>query len=35
MNILLTPMLANWYYVGGGSLGTVLLVLVLVLLLRR
>jgi len=35
MNFLLTPVMANWYYVSGGTLGTVLLVVVIVLLLRR
>jgi len=34
MNSLLTPDLANIYYIGGGSLGLVLLIVVIVLLLR-
>jgi len=35
MHLLLSPVLANVYYVGGGSLGLVLLIVVIVLVLRR
>ena len=35
MSLLLTPVLANLYYVGGGSLGLILLIIVVVLLVRR
>jgi hypothetical protein len=34
MHLLTSPELANLYYIGGGSLGLVLLIVVLVLLLR-
>jgi hypothetical protein len=34
MHLLLSPELANIYYIGGGSLGFVLLVVIVVLLLR-
>ena len=29
------PMLANYIYIGGGTLGTIILIVVIVLLLRR
>ncbi len=35
MSLLLSPVLANLYYVGGGSLGLILLIVVIVLVLRR
>jgi hypothetical protein len=35
MSLLLLPVLANFYYVGGGTLGLVLLIAVIVLVLRR
>ena len=35
MHLLFSPVLANVYYVGGGSLGLVLLIIVIVLVLRR
>jgi hypothetical protein len=35
MHLLLSPVLANAYYIGGGSLGLVLLIVVIVLVLRR
>jgi hypothetical protein len=35
MHLLLSPVLANVYYVGGGSLGLVLLIIIIVLVLRR
>ena len=34
MNTLLSPDLANIYYIGGGGLGLILLIVVIVLLLR-
>jgi hypothetical protein len=34
MHILLSPELANIYYIGGGSIGLVLLIVVVVLFLR-
>jgi len=34
MNLLTSPELANIYYIGGGSLGLVLLIVIVVLLLR-
>jgi hypothetical protein len=34
MHILLSPELANMYYVGGGGLGLVLIIVIVVLLLR-
>jgi hypothetical protein len=34
MHILFSPVLANFYYIGGGGLGLVLVIVVLVLLLR-
>ena len=34
MNALLSPDLANLYYIGGGGLGLILLIVVIVLLLR-
>jgi hypothetical protein len=35
MHLLLSPVLANALYIGGGSLGLVLLIVVIVLVLRR
>ena len=35
MNFLFEPVLANIYYVGGGSVGLVVLIIVLVLVFRR
>jgi hypothetical protein len=35
MHLLLSPVLANAIYIGGGSLGLVLLIVVIVLVLRR
>jgi len=35
MNLLLSPVLANIYVVGGGGLGLILVIVVVVLLLRR
>jgi hypothetical protein len=35
MHLLLSPVLANAIYIGGGSLGLVLLIVVVVLVLRR
>jgi hypothetical protein len=35
MHLLFTPVLASALYVGGGSLGLVLLIIVIVLVLRR
>jgi hypothetical protein len=35
MHLLFSPVLANIYYVGGGSLGLVVLIIVIVLVLRR
>ena len=35
MNLLLSPFLANVYWVGGGSLGLVVLIILVVLLVRR
>jgi hypothetical protein len=34
MHLLITPELANIYYIGGGGLGLVLIVVIVVLLLR-
>jgi hypothetical protein len=34
MHVLLSPELANIYYIGGGSLGLILIIVVVVLLLR-
>lgn len=34
MHLLLSPELANIYYIGGGSLGLILIIVVVVLLLR-
>jgi hypothetical protein len=34
MHFLLSPELANIYYVGGGGLGLILIVIIVVLLLR-
>jgi hypothetical protein len=35
MHLLFTPVLASALYIGGGSLGLVLLIIVIVLVLRR
>jgi cellobiose-specific phosphotransferase system component IIC len=35
MHFLISPMLANFYYIGGGGLGLVLVIVIVVLLLRR
>ena len=35
MNLILSPMLADFYWIGGGSLGLLVLIVVVVLLLRR
>jgi hypothetical protein len=35
MHLLLSPVLANALYIGGGSVGLVLLIVVIVLVLRR
>jgi hypothetical protein len=35
MHLLFTPVLANALYIGGGSVGLVLLIIVIVLVLRR
>jgi len=35
MNLLLAPVLANFYYIGGSGVGLLLVVIVVVLLLRR
>jgi hypothetical protein len=35
MHALFTPELANVYYVGGGSLGLILIIVLVVLLFRR
>jgi hypothetical protein len=35
MNLLLSPVLANIYLIGGSSLGLILVIVVVVLLLRR
>jgi hypothetical protein len=35
MHLLLSPVLASAIYIGGGSLGLVLLIVVIVLVLRR
>jgi hypothetical protein len=35
MHLLLSPVLASALYIGGGSLGLVLLIVVIVLVLRR
>lgn len=35
MSFLLSPMLANVYYIGGGGLGLVIVIVIVVLLLRR
>jgi cellobiose-specific phosphotransferase system component IIC len=34
MHFLMSPELANFYYVGGGGLGLVLIIVIVVLLLR-
>lgn len=35
MNSLLSPVLSDIYWVGGGSIGLILLIIVIVLLVRR
>ena len=35
MHLLFTPVLASALYIGGGSLGLVILIIVIVLVLRR
>jgi hypothetical protein len=35
MSLLFSPVLANALYIGGGSLGLVVLIIVIVLVLRR
>ena len=35
MNLILTPMFASFFYIGGASLGVLVLIVVVVLLLRR
>ena len=35
MNLLLTPLLANFIWIGGGSAGLILLIIIVVLVLRR
>lgn len=35
MNLLLSPVLANIYLIGGSSLGLILVIVIVVLLLRR
>jgi hypothetical protein len=35
MNQLLSPILADYIWIGGGTLGTILIIVVIVLLLRR
>ena len=35
MNLLFSPVLANFYYVGGGSIGLIVLIILVVLVLRR
>ncbi len=35
MNILLTPVLGNVIWIGGGGLGLVVVIVIVVLLLRR
>lgn len=35
MHLLITPVLANLYYIGGGSVGLLLIIVVVVLLVRR
>lgn len=35
MHLLLAPGLANFYYIGGGSLGLILLIVIVFVLLRR
>jgi hypothetical protein len=35
MNQVLSPILADYIWVGGGTLGTILIIVVIVLLLRR
>ena len=35
MNLLFSPVLANLYYIGGGSIGLIVLIILVVLVLRR
>jgi len=35
MNLLFSPVLANFYYIGGGSIGLIVLIILVVLVLRR
>ncbi len=35
MNLMLSPVLGNVYWIGGGSLGLVILIVLIVLLVRR
>jgi hypothetical protein len=35
MNLLFSPVLANVYYIGGGSIGLIVLIILVVLVLRR
>jgi len=35
MNLLFSPVLADIYWIGGGSIGLILLIVVIVLLVRR
>ena len=35
MHLLISPVLANFYYIGGSGLGLLLVIVVVVLLLRR
>ncbi len=35
MSHLITPMLADYVYIGGGTLGLIILIVIIVLVLRR
>ena len=35
MHLLFSPVLANVYYIGGGSVGLIVLIIIVVLVLRR
>ncbi len=35
MNLLLSPVLADLYWIGGGSIGLILLIVLIVVLVRR
>ena len=35
MNALMSPMLADYIWIGGGTLGLILLIVIIVLLVRR